>query len=313
MNISRVAGHGFSNHALHHSGRFEKATINVQDNNLQNVATLFDDSATKVTISPEAQALNETEPPISVDEKIRKYMDRDSLVHTWLREIQAEAYKNGTSMKAACRKYGREIAEDLVDKKLDNPSEETLKKRDAIKRQRGDYEFSEETLNRFFEGITRYMDGQSYKDAFNLNEQDSDYKYGNKENDFLEDKYDELENILRKTREGYYEAKKRGKDIGVIFSFRYECWISPPDNKAIKPDEEDAPQEKSSDKAAPQDKNEIFKDFAEQVIASHHKKKNKASYADFFEKMNHVQNAIKNPKIKNEENSEIKNEDSEAS
>ena len=296
MNVSRVSGHGFSNHALHHSGRFENATINVQDNNLQNVATLFDDSATKVNISPEAQAINEI--------KKKDSGDRRHLVLQWYHEVQVEAYKNGISMKAACRKYGREIAEDIVDKKLDNPSEETLKKRDAIKRHRGDYEISEETFNRFFEGITRYMAGESYKDAFNLNEQDSDYKYGNKENDFLEVKYDELENILRKTREGYYEAKKRGKDIGVIFSFRSSSWISPPDKNAIQPDEEvkeDAPQEKSSDKAAPQDKNAIFKNFAEQIITSHHRKKNKTSYADFFEKMNHIQNAIKNPKIKNED------------
>jgi len=303
MNISRVAGHGFSNHALHHSGRFEKATINVQDNNLQNVATFFDNSATKLTISPKAQALNETEPPISVDEKIRKYMDRDSLVHTWLREIQAEAYKNGTSMKAACRKYGREIAEDLVDKKLDNPSEETLKKRDALKRQRGDYEFSEETLNRFFEGITRYMAGESYKDAFNLNEHSSDYVYYYRYDESLEDELKEIDD---------WWSSPHMKDVrGGIFSYRYEDWIYEQDK--IKPDEEDFPKDNSDNNVAPQDKNEIFKDFAEQIIASHHRKKNKTSYADFFEKMNHARNAIKNPKIKKEEDSEIKNEDSDAS
>ena len=305
MNVSKVAEHGYLNHTSHHSGRFEKATINVQDNNLQNVATFFDNSATKLTISPKAQALNETEPPISVDEKIRKYMDRDSLVHTWLREIQAEAYKNGTSMKAACRKYGREIAEDLVDKKLDNPSEETLKKRDAIKRARGDYEISEETFNRFFEGITRYMAGQSYKDAFNLNEQDSDYKYYeavHRNDDYLSDWLSETDNSWG------LEGPPRGAGT---WSVRYECRVYALEK--FKPDEEDFPKEKSNDEAAPQDKKEIFKEFAEQIIASNHKKKNKTSYADFFEKMNHARNAIKNPKIKKEEDSEIKNEDSDAS
>jgi len=301
MNVSRVAGHGFSNHALHHSSRFENATVNVQDNNLQNVATLFDDSATKLTISPEAEAQKIR------DEKLKDYMDRDTLVFTWLREIQAEAYKNGTSMKAACRKYGREIAEDLVDKKLDNPSEETLKKRDALKRQRGDYEISEETLNRFFEGITRYMDGQSYKDAFfNLNEHPSDYAYYYRYDEFLEDKLNEIDD---------WWSSPHMKDVrGGIFSYRYEDWIYEQDK--IKLDEEvkeDAPQEKSNDEAAPQDKKDIFKDFAEQIIASHHRKKNKTSYADFFEKMNYAHNAIKNPKIKKEEDSEIKNEDSDAS
>jgi len=297
MNVSRVSGHGFSNHALHHSGRFENATINVQDNNLQNVATLFDDSATKVNISPEAQAINEI--------KKKDSGDRQHLVRLWYFEIQAEAYKNGISMKAACRKYGREIAEDLVDKKLDNPSEETLKKRDAIKRARGDYEISEETFNRFFEGITRYMAGQSYKDAFNLNEQDSDYKYYeavHRNDDYLSDWLSETDNSWG------LEGPPRGAGT---WSVRYECRVYALEK--FKPDEEDFPKIKNNDEAAPQDKKEIFKDFAEQIIASHHKKKNKTSYADFFEKMNHIQNAIKNPKIKKEEDSEIKNEDSEAS
>jgi len=285
MNVSKVAEHGYLNHTSHHSGRFEKATINVQDNNLQNVATFFDNSATKLTISPEAEAQKIR------DEKLKDYMDRDALVFTWLREIQAEAYKNGTSMKAACRKYGREIAEDLVDKKLDNPSEETLKKRDALKRQRGDYEFSEETLNRFFEGITRYMAGESYKDAFNLNEHSSDYVYYYRYDESLEDELKEIDD---------WWSSPHMKDVrGGIFSYRYEDWIYEQDK--IKPDEEDFPKDNSDKNAAPQDKNEIFKDFAEQVIASHHKKKNKTSYADFFEKMNHIQNAIKNPKIKNED------------
>jgi len=297
MNVSRVAGHGFSNHALHNSGRFENATINVQDNNLQNVATLFDDSATKLTISPEMEALK----------KHKDSGDRQHLVLQWYHEIQVEAYKNGISMKAACRKYGMEIAEDIVDKKLDNPSEETLKKRDAIKRARGDYEITEETFNRFFEGITRYMAGQSYKDAFNLNEQDSDYKYYeavHKNDDYLSDWLSELDN--------WWSSLNGGKGPrGGTLSVRYDCWVYALEK--FKPDEEDFPKIKNNDEATPQDKKEIFKDFAEQIIASHHKKKNKASYADFFEKMNHARNAIKNPKIKKEENSEIKNEDSDAS
>ena len=288
MNVSRVAGHGFSNHAPHFSGRLENVTVNVQDNNLQNVATLFDDSATKVSISPEAEAQKIR------DEKHKDYMDRNTLVFNWLREIQAEAYKNGTSMKAACRKYGREIAEDLVDKKLDNPSEETLKKRDALKRHRGDYEISEETLNRFFEGITRYMAGESYKNAFNLNEQDPDYPYYeavHRDDDFLSDYLNERDN---------WSSSLHMKGVrGGIFSHRYEDWIYEQDK--IKPDEEDFPKIKNNDEAAPQDKKEIFKDFAEQIIASHHKKKNKTSYANFFEKTNHARNAIKNPKIKNED------------
>jgi len=259
MNISKATEHGYSNRALHNSGRFEKTAVDARGNNSQKIAAFYNNSATKVTISPEAQALNETEPSLSLDEKLKKFLDRESLVRTWLHEVTVEAIKNGTSIKAAVKEHGMEIAEYFAEN--------------------SDSEYSEETLNRFLEGITRYMAGQSYKDAFNLSEGDCDYAYAARENDFLENKYGEIESALRKTREGYYEARKRGIDIeGVIFSYRYGCWISPPDNKAIQTDEEEVKKKVPQEKAAPQDKNEIFKDFAEQVIASHHKKKNKASY-----------------------------------
>jgi hypothetical protein len=150
------------------------------------------------------------------------------------------------------------------------------------------------------------MAGESYKDAFNLNEQDSDYKYYeavHKDDDFLRDYLNEIDD---------WWSSPHMKDVrGGTLSIRYDCWIYEQDK--IKPDEEDFPKVKNNDEAAPQDKKEIFKDFAEQIIASHHRKKNKTSYADFFEKTNHAHNAIKNPKIKNKEDSEIKNEDSEAS
>ncbi len=275
MNVSRVAEYGYSNHTLHHSGRFENATINVQDNNLQSVAN----SATKVTISPEAQTLNETDRALSTDDKkpFDKIRNLFMFMKTWEHEIKAEAVKNGTSIKTAIKEHGMEIAKYFTENYNDP-----------------------EAAKEFLEGITRYMGGQSCKDAFNLN----DGNWVGSENDFLENKYDDLEDNLRVIRENYYKAKKHGIDVGAFYSFRSGSWVSPPDNNAIKPDEEvkeDAPQEKSSDKAAPQDKNEIFKDFAEHIIASHHRKKNKASYADFFEKMNHVQNSIKNPKIKSKD------------
>ncbi|MDR2593160.1 MAG: hypothetical protein LBC87_00110 [Fibromonadaceae bacterium] len=263
MNVSKVAGHGYSNYASHHFNRFEKATINVQDNNIStvqgnNLVTMQDDNpATKVTINPNAQALENEE----------KFSLRQHQFNGWLYAVKVEALKNGTSMRTAVRKYGRETAEYIAEIPVKG------------------YKFIDpndpELANRFLEGITRYMDGESYKDAFNLTEQDPDYKYLNKENDFLEGRYGELDLELKKAREGYYEAKKRGRDEGVYFSYRYGCWISPPDNKAIQSDEEEVkkkvPQDKKGDEAAPQDKNEIFKDFAEQIIESNRKKATKHS------------------------------------
>jgi hypothetical protein len=236
MNISKATEHGYSNHALHHSGRFEKATVNVRGDNSQKVATSFGNSATKVTISPEAQALNETERPVSE----RPISIRLS---SWLHEIQVEAIKNGTSVKTAVKEYGKEIAEYFFENDPD-----------------------------LLEGVIRYMDGQSFKDAFNLSERDCNYEYGNA---VLEDKYFELDNILKRTREDYYDLKKRGIEWGVMYSFRYGSYISPPDKNTVQPDEEDkedVSQDKNGDKAAPQDKNAIFKDFAERMVTSNRKK-----------------------------------------
>ena len=236
MEISNATERGYSNRALYNSGRFEKTAVGVRGNNSQKAATFFDNSATKVTISPEAKTLNETERQLSERPVSMRLL-------SWLHEIQVEAIKNGTSVKTAVKEYGKEIAEYFFENDPD-----------------------------LLEGVIRYMDGQSFKDAFNLSERDCNYEYGNA---VLEDKYFELDNILKRTREDYYELKKRGIEWGVMYSFRYGSWISPLDNNVVKPDEEDkedVSQDKNSDKAAQQDKNAIFKDFAERMIVVNRKK-----------------------------------------
>jgi hypothetical protein len=136
MNIPQIGEHSYYPRKF---ARFNNANVNVQQGC---------NSATNVTISPEAleaakalgAAKNE---PNSIMERIK----------LWQYEVHVEAYKNGTSFKVAMEEHGMEIAEFFSN---------AVYKGDRMLFERLDSEEAEE----FLDGIAKYMNGQTFEEAF---------------------------------------------------------------------------------------------------------------------------------------------------
>jgi hypothetical protein len=199
------------------------------------------DSVTKVSISQEAREAANAIFNRSID-------GINCFMNMWDHELVAVAIKNGSSLEATIREHGMEIAEYIAKQE---PSG---------------------AFGNILDGIAHYINGESL-DNESLKEAFKEFVDENLDGELgcfdarLEDLKDHLKGM-------------RGASGAGVYSHWLGSWVFIDECKPNEDDNKEVPQDKSEDDEAQQDKKTIrdkkaiFKDFAERLMDSFHKKEN---------------------------------------
>ncbi|MDR2582155.1 MAG: hypothetical protein LBC75_01575 [Fibromonadaceae bacterium] len=224
-----------------------------------------DDSAAVVSISLEALLAKAASQPTQEPGPSRTTSGMYcNYIRSWYHEVFAEAHKNGISFEEAMKMYGKEIAEFVVGENMKREALYAGKFPDKYPEGR-EQEFLDE-LKAFLDGATRRINGESLKDAFEGYDIEK-----------AMEKFGPAMDIFFMNRHEYFDKDSNSTIVGY-WSDRYEKYVYPPKPEQSEEINENVPQKEDSINVSPQDKsairNAIFKNSAEQMIASFHKKGN---------------------------------------
>jgi hypothetical protein len=240
-------------------GTLKNITIDRSSNN-STARLKFED---KISISPEAIAQAQAralDPEVLAETAGGRMLL--NYIKPWFNEVFAEAHKNGTSFEEAMKEHGMEIAKFIIGEQMKFP--------DGINQ-----EFLDD-IEAFLDSAARHINGESLKDAF----EGYDIEKGM-------EKYGPALNVSHMARREYFDEASNSKKVGY-YSKRHERYVFPPEpSEEIK---ENAPQKEYSNDAAQQDKNDIFKDFAERMLASLQKKGTESTLHNTAKKENGIAN-----------------------
>jgi hypothetical protein len=194
MNISQTREHSYS---PYNNARFNNANVNTQQNgNSHGGAAFGSNPAATVTISSEAweKIVNISQEELLAAAK-NGPKSLTNCVKDWYYEVHVEAYKNGTSFKVAMEEHGMEIAEFFAGECVPDSVEE------------------------FLDGVAKYMNGQSFEEAFgdDFNKDDFEMTKGMSERLVARVRID-LEN-----------------NIKYVYSHRLDDFVCPPIEEKAEP------------------------------------------------------------------------------